>query len=388
MQKKQLKPKKPGNYQRLMQFAYNETKKQPAPAKRQRLQHKETNFIAARQFEKETLDWLDKVERRGAARPEIRRELHRFMTTKAGKRRIQFNNSELKAEIEKITRMKNLKGSSNTLVIRDFHNSNTGDPLRAENAGFTPSLYIKKKKGDTNAKAYLREFAKDYRAYQKKGKEYVKEHGNYKGFNTGTNLIIKLRAMANEYPEVFSIGDMNDIIGTFKINQRNAAKYKDNMRFELDLRNIIGSSSISKEGAEWRRADIVRHQNRLVAKYPAVGQVIQTFTAAGIDLGLLRQFVNSSAVTMYFFEYLGYESEQEGRARPTLHIKLKKEVTDPTTTKDAAGNVQYIYKPVDTKAFDELLDIAKKWTRSKDTPIYGPKMERWFNEHLGDAYFL
>ena len=102
MQKKQLKPKKLGNYQRLMQFAYNETKKQPAPAKRQRLQHKETNFIAARQFEKETLDWLDKVERRGVARPEIRRELHRFMTTKAGKRRIQFNNSELKAEIEKI----------------------------------------------------------------------------------------------------------------------------------------------------------------------------------------------------------------------------------------------------------------------------------------------
>ena len=388
MQKKQLKPKKPGNYQRLMQFAYNETQKQPTPNKRQRLRHKESNFIAARQFEKEMLDWLDKVERRGEARPEIRRELHAFMTTKAGKRRIQFNNADLKAEIEKITRMKNLKGSSNTLVIRDFHNSHTGDPLRAETAGSTPSLYIKKKKNDTNAKAYLREFAKDYRTYQKKGKAYVKEHGNYKGFNTGTNLIIKLRYMANEYSDVFSIGDANDVIGTFKINQRNAAKYKDNMRFELDLRNILGSSSITKIGIEWRQADMVRNQNRLVAKYPAVGQVIQRFTSAGVDLTLLRQFVNSSAVTMYFFDYLHYESEQECRARPTLQIKLKKEVTDPTTTKDAAGNVQYVYKPVDAKAFDELLDIAKNWTRSKDTPIYGPKMERWFNEHLGDAYFL
>lgn len=382
--KKQLKPKKPSNYQRLMQFAYNEVQKQTTPAKRQRLQPKETNFIAARQFEKETLDWLDKTERRGEARPEIRRELHRFMTTKAGKRRLQFNNAELKAEIEKITRMKNLKGSSNTLVIRDFHNSHTGDPLRAENAGSTPSLYIEKKKGDTNAKAYLREFAKDYRAYQKKGKEYVKAHGDYKGFNTGTNLIIKLRAMANEYPEVFSIGDMNDIIGTFKINQRNAAKYKDNMRFELDLRNIIGSSSISKEGAEWRKADIERHQNRLVAKYPAVGQVIQYFTAAGVDLDKLRQFVNSSSVAMYFFDYLGYDSEQFKNAKITLRVKLEREATDPTTTIDG----QLVYKPVNAKAFDDLLNISKSWTHTADTGTYGPKFEQWFSEHLGDAYFL
>lgn len=382
--KKQLKPKKPGNYQRLMQFAYNEAQKQTTPAKRQRLQHKETNFIAARQFEKETLDWLDKTERRGEARPEIRRELHRFMTTKAGKRRLQFNNAELKAEIEKITRMKNLKGSSNTLVIRDFHNSHTGDPLRAENAGSTPSLYIEKKKGDTNAKAYLREFAKDYRAYQKKGKEYAKAHGDYKGFNTGTNLIIKLRAMANEYPEVFSIGDMNDIIGTFKINQRNAAKYKDNMRFELDLRNIIGSSSISKEGVEWRKADIERHQNRLVAKYPAVGQVIQNFTAAGVDLDKLRQFVNSSSVVMYFFDYLGYDSEQFKKATITLRVKLEKEATSPTTTNGG----QLVYKPVNAKAFDDLLNISKSWTHTADTGTYGPKFEQWFSEHLGDAHFL
>lgn len=382
--KKQLKPKKLTNYQRLMQFAYNETNKQPAPAKRQRLQHKESNFIAARQFEKETLDWLDKTERRGKARPEIRRELHRFMTTKAGKRRLQFNNAELKAEIEKITRMKNLKGSSNTLVIRDFHNSHTGDPLRAENAGSTPSLYIEKKKGDTNAKAYLREFAKDYRAYQKKGKAYVKEHGDYKGFNTGTNLIIKLRAMANEYPEVFSIGDMNDIIGTFKINQRNAGKYKDNMRFELDLRNIIGSSSISKEGVEWRKADIERHQNRLVAKYPAVGQVIQSFTAAGVDMDKLRQFVNSSSVVMYFFDYLGYDSEQFKKATITLRVKLKKEATSPSTTNSG----QLAYKPVNAKAFDDLLNISKSWTHTSDTATYGPKFEQWFDEHLGDAYFL
>lgn len=379
--KKQLKP---GNYQRLMQFAYNEAQKQLAPAKRQRLQPKETNFIAARQFEKETLDWLDKTERRGEARPEIRRELHRFMTTKAGKRRLQFNNAELKAEIEKITRMKNLKGSSNTLVIRDFHNSHTGDPLRAENAGSTPSLYIEKKKGDTNAKAYLREFAKDYRAYQKKGKEYVKAHGDYKGFNTGTNLIIKLRAMANEYPEVFSIGDMNDIIGTFKINQRNAAKYKDNMRFELDLRNIIGSSSISKEGVEWRKADIERHQNRLVAKYPAVGQVIQNFTAAGVDLDKLRQFVNSSSVVMYFFDYLGYDSEQFKKATITLRVKLEREATSPTTTNGG----QLVYKPVNAKAFDDLLNISKSWTHTADTGTYGPKFEQWFSEHLGDAHFL
>ena len=382
--KKQLKPKKPSNYQRLMQFAYNEAQKQPAPAKRQRLQHKETNFIAARQFEKETLDWLDKTERRGEARPEIRRELHRFMTTKAGKRRLQFNNAELKAEIEKITRMKNLKGSSNTLVIRDFHNSHTGDPLRAENAGSTPSLYIEKKKGDTNAKAYLREFAKNYRAYQKKGKEYVKAHGDYKGFNTGTNLIIKLRAMATEYPEVFSIGDMNDIIGTFKINQRNAAKYKDNMRFELDLRNIIGSSSISKEGVEWRKADIERHQNRLVAKYPAVGQVIQNFTAAGVDMDKLRQFVNSSTVVMYFFDYLGYDSEQFKKATITLRVKLEKEATSPTTTNGG----QLVYKPVNAKAFDDLLNISKSWTHTADTGTYGPKFEQWFSEHLGDAHFL
>lgn len=382
--KKQLKAKKPSNYQRLMQFAYNEAQKQTTPAKRQRLQHKETNFIAARQFEKETLDWLDKTERRGEARPEIRRELHRFMTTKAGKRRLQFNNAELKAEIEKITRMKNLKGSSNNLVIRDFHNSHTGDPLRAENAGSTPSLYIEKKKGDTNAKAYLREFAKDYRAYQKKGKEYVKAHGDYKGFNTGTNLIIKLRAMATEYPEVFSIGDMNDIIGTFKINQRNAAKYKDNMRFELDLRNIIGSSSISKEGVEWRKADIERHQNRLVAKYPAVGQVIQNFTAAGVDLDKLRQFVNCSSVVMYFFDYLGYDSEQFKKATITLHVKLEKEATIPTTTNGG----QLVYKPVNAKAFDDLLNISKSWTHTADTATYGPKFEQWFSEHLGDAHFL
>lgn len=382
--KKQLKAKKPSNYQRLMQFAYNEAQKQTTPAKRQRLQHKETNFIAARQFEKETLDWLDKTERRGEARPEIRRELHRFMTTKAGKRRLQFNNAELKAEIEKITRMKNLKGSSNNLVIRDFHNSHTGDPLRAENAGSTPSLYIEKKKGDTNAKAYLREFAKDYRAYQKKGKEYVKAHGDYKGFNTGTNLIIKLRAMATEYPEVFSIGDMNDIIGTFKINQRNAAKYKDNMRFELDLRNIIGSSSISKEGVEWRKADIERHQNRLVAKYPAVGQVIQNFTAAGVDLDKLRQFVNCSSVVMYFFDYLGYDSEQFKKATITLHVKLEKEATSPTTTNGG----QLVYKPVNAKAFDDLLNISKSWTHTADTATYGPKFEQWFSEHLGDAHFL
>lgn len=381
--KKQLKPKKLTNYQRLMQFAYNEAQKQPAPAKRQRLQHKETNFIAARQFEKETLDWLDKTERRGVARPEIRRELHRFMTTKSGKRRLQFNNAELKAEINKIIRMKNLKGSSNTLVIRDFHNSHTGDPLRAENAGSTPSLYIKKKKGDTNTKAYLREFAKDYRAYQKKGKEYVKAHGDYKGFNTGTNLIIKLRAMANEYPEVFSIGDMNDIIGTFKINQRYAAKYKDNMRFELDLRNIIGSSSISKEGVEWRKADIERHQNRLVAKYPAVGQVIQNFTAAGVDLDKLRQFVNSSSVVMYFFDYLGYDSEQFKKATITLRVKLENEATSPTT-----NGGQLVYKPVNAKAFDDLLNISKRWTHTADTATYGPKFEQWFDEHLGDAYFL
>lgn len=384
MQKKQLKPKKPGNYQRLMQFAYNETKKQPAPAKRQRLQHKETNYIAAQQFEKETLDWLDKTERRGEAHPEIRRELHRFMTTKAGKRRLQFNNSDLKAEIEKITRMKNLKGSTNTLVIRDFHNSHTGDPLRAENAGSTPSLYIEKKKGDTNAKAYLREFAKDYRAYQKKGKAYVKEHGDYKGFNTGTNLIIKLRAMATEYPEVFSIGDMNDIVGTFKINQRNAAKYKDNMRFELDLRNIIGSSSISKEGVEWRKADIERHQNRLVAKYPAVGQVIQNFTAVGVDMDKLRQFVNSSSVVMYFFDYLAYDSEQVKKATIKLHLKLEQEATSPTTTNSG----QLAYKPVNAKAFNDLLQISKSWTHTADTATYGPKFEQWFNEHLGDAYFL
>lgn len=384
MQKKQLKPKKSGNYQRLMQFAYNETQKQPTLAKRQRLQHKESNFIAARQFEKETLDWLDKVERRGEARPEIRRELHAFMTTKAGKRRIQFNNADLKAGIEKITRMKNLKGSTNTLVIRDFHNSHTGDPLRAETAGSTPSLYIEKKKGDTNSKAYLREFAKDYRAYQKKGKAYVKEHGDYKGFNTGTNLIIKLRAMANEYPEVFSIGDMNDIIGTFKINQRNAAKYKDNMRFELDLRNILGSSSITQMGVEWRKADIERHQNRLVAKYPAVGQVIQSFTSAGVDLDKLRQFVNSSSVVMYFFEFLGYDSEQVKKATVVLHVKLEREATTPTKTKDG----QFVYKPVDAKAFDELLKISKNWTTVKDTGTYGPKFEQWFSEHLGDAYFL
>ena len=384
MQKKQLKPKKPGNYQRLMQFAYNETKKQPASAKRQRLQHRETNYIAAQQFEKETLDWLDKTERRGEARPEIRRELHRFMTTKAGKRRLQFNNSELKAEIEKITRMKNLKGSSNTLVIRDFHNSHTGDPLRAENAGSTPSLYIEKKKGDTNAKAYLREFAKDYRAYQKKAKTYVKAHGDYKGFNTGTNLIIKLRAMANEYPEVFSIGDMDDIVGTFKINQRNAAKYKDNMRFELDLRNIIGSSSISKEGVEWRKADIERHQNRLVAKYPAVGQVIQNFTAAGVDMDKLRQFVNSSSVVMYFFDYLAYDSKQVKKATIKLHLKLEQEATNPTTTSGG----QLAYKPVNAKAFNDLLQISKSWTHTADTATYGPKFEQWFNEHLGDAYFL
>lgn len=382
--KKQLKPKKPSNYQRLMQFAYNEAQKQHAPAKRQRLQHKETSFIAARQFEKETLDWLDKTERRGEARPEIRRELHRFMTTKAGKRRLQFNNAELKAEIEKITRMKNLKGSSNTLVIRDFHNSHTGDPLRAENAGSTPSLYIEKKKGDTNAKAYLREFAKDYRAYQKKGKEYVKAHGDYKGFNTGTNLIIKLRAMATEYPDVFSIGDMNDIIGTFKINQRNAAKYKDNMRFELDLRNIIGSSSISKEGVEWRKADIERHQSRLVAKYPAVGKVIQAFTAAGVDLDKLRQFVNSSSVVMYFFDYLGYDSEQFKKATITLRVKLEKEATSPSTTNGG----QLVYKPVNAKAFDDLLNISKSWTHTADTGTYGPKFEQWFSEHLGDAHFL
>lgn len=385
MQKKQLKPKKPGNYQRLMQFAYNETQKQqPTPAKRQRLQHRETNYIAAQQFEKETLDWLDKTERRGEARPEIRRELHRFMTTKAGKRRLQFNNSELKAEIEKITRMKNLKGSSNTLVIRDFHNSHTGDPLRAENAGSTPSLYIEKKKGDTNAKAYLREFAKDYRAYQKKAKTYVKAHGDYKGFNTGTNLIIKLRAMATEYPEVFSIGDMNDIVGTFKINQRNAAKYKDNMRFELDLRNIIGSSSISKEGVEWRKADIERHQSRLVAKYPAVGQVIQSFTAAGVDMDKLRQFVNSSSVVMYFFDYLFYDSEQFKKATIKLHLKLEQEATDPTKTKDG----QLAYKPVNAKTFNDLLAISKSWTHTADTGTYGPKFEQWFNEHLGDAHFL
>ena len=382
--KKQLKAKKPSNYQRLMQFANNEAQKNPAPAKRQRLQRKETTFIAARQFEKETLDWLDKTERRGDARPEIRRELHRFMTTKAGKRRLQFNNAELKAEIEKITRMKNLKGSSNTLVIRDFHNSHTGDPLRAENAGSTPSLYIEKKKDDTNAKAYLREFAKDYRAYQKKGKEYVKAHGDYKGFNTGTNLIIKLRAMATEYPEVFSIGDMNDIIGTFKINQRNAVKYKDNMRFELDLRNIIGSSSISKEGVEWRKADIERHQNRLVAKYPAVGQVIQNFTAAGVDMDKLRQFVNSSSVVMYFFDYLGYDSEQFKKATITLHVKLEKEATNPTTTNGG----QLVYKPVDAKAFDDLLNISKSWTHTANTGTYGPKFEQWFSEHLGDAHFL
>lgn len=381
--KKQLKPKKLSNYQRLMQFAYNETNKQPAPAKRQRLQHKETNFIAARQFEKEILDWLDKTERRGKARPDIRRELHRFMTTKTGKRRLQFNNAELKAEIEKITRMKNLKGSSNTLVIRDFHNSHTGDPLRAENAGSTPSLYIEKKKGDTNAKAYLREFAKDYRAYQKKGKEYVKAHGDYKGFNTGTNLIIKLRAMTNDYPEVFSIGDMNDIIGTFKINQRNAAKYQDNMRFELDLRNIIGSSSISTEGVEWRKADIERHQNRLVAKYPAVGQVIQTFTSAGVDLDKLRQFVNSSSIFMYFFDYLGYDSEQFKKATTTLRVKLEKEAASP-----AANGGQLVYKPVNAKAFDDLLNISKSWTHTADTATYGPKLEQWFDEHLGDAYFL
>lgn len=382
--KKQLKAKKPSNYQRLMQFAYNEVQKQPAPAKRQRLQHKVTNFIAARQFEKETLDWLDKTERRGEARPEIRRELHRFMTTKAGKRRLQFNNTELKAEIEKITRMKNLKGSSNILVIRDFHNSHTGDPLRAEEAGSTPSLYIEKKKGDTNAKAYLREFAKDYRAYQKKGEEYVKAHGDYKGFNTGTNLIIKLRAMATEYPEVFSIGDMNDIIGTFKINQRNAAKYKDNMRFELDLRNIIGSSSISKEGVEWRKADIERHQNRLVAKYPAVGQVIQAFTSAGVDLDKLRQFVNSSSVVMYFFDYLGYDSEQFKKATITLRVKLEREATSPTTTNGG----QLVYKPVNAKVFDDLLNISKSWTYTADTGTYGPKFEQWFSEHLGDAHFL
>lgn len=378
------KQPKPSNYQRLMQFAYDEVQKHPTLAMRQHSQHKVTKFIAARQFEKETLDWLDKTERRGEARPEIRRELHRFMATKKGKRRLQFNDAELKAEIEKITRMKNLKGSSNTLVIRDFHNSHTGDPLRAEDAWSTPSIYIEKKKGDTNAKAYLREFAKDYRAYQKKGKAYVKKHSNYRGFNTGTNLIIKLRAMANEYPEVFSIGDVNDIIGTFKINQRNATKYKDNMRFELDLRNIIGSSSISKEGVEWRKADIERHQSRLVAKYPAVGQVIRSFTAAGVDMDKLRQFVNSSPVVMYFYEYLRYESEQYKKAIINLRLKLKKEATSPTTTNGG----QLAYKPVNAKAFDDLLDISKSWTHTADTKTYGPKFEQWFDEHLGDAYFL
>ena len=178
--------------------------------------------------------------------------------------------------------------------------------------------------------------------------------------------------------------EMNDIIGTFKINQRNAAKYKDNMRFELDLRNIIGSSSISKEGVEWRKADIERHQSRLVAKYPAVGQVIQSFTAAGVDMDKLRQFVNSNSVVMYFFDYLAYDSEQVKKARIMLHIKLEQEATNPTTTNGG----QLAYKPVNAKAFDDLLKISKSWTHTADTATYGPKFEQWFNEHLGDAYFL
>lgn len=387
--KKQLKPKKLTNYERLKKYAYEQTKSQaPAPKENMFLRHKRNNYIAAQQFEKETLEWLNDVERRGEVHPEIRRELHSFMTTKSGKRRQFFEDVALKEEINKIQRMKNLKGSSNTLVIRDFHNSHTGDPLRAETPGYTPSLYIEKKKGDTNAKAYLREFAKDYRAYQKKAKAYVKEHGDYKGFNTGTSLVIKLRALANAYPEVFSIGDENDIIGTFKINQRYASKYKDTLMFESDLRNIIGSSSITREGVEWRRADISRNQSRLVAKYPAVGQVIQNFTRMGVDLGVLRSFINSNAVTMYFFTYLGYDSEQKTKATETLRVKLNKEATNPTTFRDSNGNPQFAYTPVDSKAFDELTSIASGFTHTADVGTYGPKLEQWFSEHLGDAYFL
>lgn len=386
MARAKLQHKKVSTFDRLRMEVVADEKIQQKPKLKKNVQQEyrlSMNMIAQK-YEKETLEWLDKVERTGTARRDVRRALYSIMHTKSGKRRQDF--STIRQDIARIERIKSLPGNTNVIAFRDFK-SGSGVAYYSEKL---PTLYIEKKKGDTNAKAMLREFSKNFRAYQKELKQYKAEHGSYRGFprGTGTALPQHLLIVSRRFPEVFQIGDTSDIIGTFKINQGKFSKYKGNSEFEMFTRNLLGFAPISKIGLEAKREGEAAEQARLARRYPNTAKVVAMFTAAGVNLGALRDILNSNKLSGYFMGYLGYDSEQYRKSRVICRTRVVNEAENPTIEKDADGNAKYAFMPIDAKAFNEFISLVDKVSANWNDTTSGAKLQDWFEEHVGEAYFL
>lgn len=377
--------RKLSTFERISKDILKDIEAQAKPAVSQNVRQKYRSYMnmIAQRYEQETLKWLDKVERKGIARRDVRQALHDAMYTKKGKRRKDF--SDIRRNIARIEHIKSLTGSTSYVAVRNFK---LGDATILDSADM-PTLYVKKRKGETNAQALARETTRRFRSYQRELLAYKKDKGTYKGFPRGTGdmFVQQLYRLSNLFPEAFTISDTSDIIGTFKIHPDKFKQY-DEEAVGFHARTLLEYTSMSPEGQKARKIGIAASQARLERRYPNVAKVVAQFNAAGVDLDKLRDILNSNMLAGYFMGYLNFQSEQYRTARVNCRQKVMREAKTPTVEKDADGKYVYSFMSIDASAFTEFISLVEACDDDWEDSASGAKLQAWFEEHVGDSYFL
>lgn len=372
-------------YERLYREVMEDQKHQTKPPVKMNYnqRYKYTMDTIAQKYEEETLKQLDTIERTGKARPDVRKALHDVMYNKDGSRRRNF--ATIQQDIAKVERVKSLPGPSSVVAVRNFKSNNNDFYYSPD----MPTLYVKKKPNESDSMALYRETAKQFREYQKELIAYKAKHGNYKGFprGTGSGLPQHLLRLSNRFPEAFTISDTNDIIGTFEIHEDKLAQYEGDPGFDLLSSSVLEVAGITPTGMEARRIGQAASQARLVARYPNVGQVIAQFTAAGVNLDMLRDILNSNMMRGYFMGYLCYDSEQYKTARVNCRQRVMTEAEFPSTEEDDDGKTVYKFSPIDAAAIAEFIELVRACDADWDDSDSGAKLQEWFEKHVGESHF-
>lgn len=377
--------RKLSKFERISKEILKDMQAHPKSVVSQNARQKYRSYVGmiAQRYEQETLKWLDKVEKKGVARRDVRQALHDVMYTKRGKRRMDFSN--IQRAIARVERIKSLPGSTSYVAVRNFK---LGDATFLDSADM-PTLYVKKRRGETAAQALTRETTRRFRGYQRQLLAYKKDTGSYKGFPRGTGdmFVQQLYRLSNLFPEAFTISDTSDIIGTFKIHPDKFKQY-DEEAIGLHTRTLLEYTAMSPEGQKARKIGIAARQARLERRYPNVAKVVAQFNAAGVDLDKLRDILNSHMLAAYFIGHLNFQSEQYRTARVNCRQKVMKEAKTPTVEKDADGKYTYSFMPIDAGAFNEFISLVEACDADWEDSTAGAKLQAWFEEHVGESYFL
>lgn len=350
--------KKLSNFNRLRKQVVSENKEAGVKA----TPH-DTNSTIAIAYYKETMMWLDEQESKGHAYPQVREAARALVQTKKGQLRKDFSNT--RQRIAAVERLKNLPEASKVVPIRNFASSHRGTPLMAEFSA--PTHYVQVGERQTRAQAVASEFATKFRAYQKDYRK-AKRAGDVT-FHTGDALYKALGDLAIMYPDVFTIGDIMDNVGAFKINLNKVAKYKNDRAFYDDMVRMLGYSHFTKEGEIWQEQDTARYRANLeTPKLPIAANVTNPLVRAGVDLNELERLMNKSLVYHLYFSKRYQESDQAQSGR----IDIVNDTLTEAKKDDSNIRALAVFKL-------EMIVNATDYTDEKKLK----ELEDWLYEYVG-----